>query len=106
MRKKNQKEIQTEMISRNTAATTIIKSKFLFFVLEGHIIQNGGAHKTSVLIQPIPFLCRQISSSKIVFDNLWTIYSTSGGGCRILSFRPTVKVWGNAFELLVSFELH
>ena len=77
--KKNQKEIQTEMISRNTAATTIIKSKFLFFVLEGHIIQNGGAHKTSVLIQPIPFLCRQISSSKIVFDNLWTIYSTSGG---------------------------
>ena len=54
-KKENQKEIQTEMISRNTAATTIIKSKYLFFVLEGHIIQYGGAHKTSVLIQPIPF---------------------------------------------------
>ena len=65
--------------SRNTAATTIIKSKYLFSVLEGHIIQYGGAHKTSVLIQPIPFLCRQISSLKIVFDNLRKISSTSGG---------------------------
>ena len=73
-KKENQKEIQTEMISRNTAATTIIKSKYLFFVLEGHIIQYGGAHKTSVLIQPIPFIGRQISSLKIVFDNLRTIF--------------------------------